>query len=140
MAEGIFDGLEGCVISDSVTRLAARIRGTLGGESSHVVAVADKEVTIDIGSSMGAKEGALYLVYTDDKTILGMNGKTIGQERLALAVLKVREATSTYSNCTFVKGDKAALVRRGNKVEPILTRSEERRVGKECRSRWSPYH
>ena len=24
--------------------------------------------------------------------------------------------------------------------ELILTRSEERRVGKECRSRWSPYH
>src|SRR5256885_8500255 len=23
---------------------------------------------------------------------------------------------------------------------PWLTRSEERRVGKECRSRWSPYH
>src|SRR2546426_12589007 len=22
----------------------------------------------------------------------------------------------------------------------VLTRSEERRVGKECRSRWSPYH
>ena len=25
-------------------------------------------------------------------------------------------------------------------VDLILTRSEERRVGKECRSRWSPYH
>src|SRR3712207_7127242 len=26
-------------------------------------------------------------------------------------------------------------------VAPVLTlRSEERRVGKECRSRWSPYH
>src|SRR2546422_4590837 len=25
-------------------------------------------------------------------------------------------------------------------VSPPLTRSEERRVGKECRSRWSPYH
>ena len=24
--------------------------------------------------------------------------------------------------------------------EDITTRSEERRVGKECRSRWSPYH
>ena len=24
--------------------------------------------------------------------------------------------------------------------EYIYTRSEERRVGKECRSRWSPYH
>ena len=25
-------------------------------------------------------------------------------------------------------------------AENIITRSEERRVGKECRSRWSPYH
>ena len=25
-------------------------------------------------------------------------------------------------------------------VEPLIRRSEERRVGKECRSRWSPYH
>ena len=23
---------------------------------------------------------------------------------------------------------------------PVASRSEERRVGKECRSRWSPYH
>ena len=27
-----------------------------------------------------------------------------------------------------------------NLVNQYLTRSEERRVGKECRSRWSPYH
>ena len=38
----------------------------------------------------------------------------------------------------------AALISRD--VNPLLTlpicflRSEERRVGKECRSRWSPYH
>ena len=25
-------------------------------------------------------------------------------------------------------------------LRPVTTRSEERRVGKECRSRWSPYH
>ena len=25
-------------------------------------------------------------------------------------------------------------------VERVIKRSEERRVGKECRSRWSPYH
>ena len=25
-------------------------------------------------------------------------------------------------------------------IMEILPRSEERRVGKECRSRWSPYH
>src|ERR1041384_1584942 len=27
-----------------------------------------------------------------------------------------------------------------NQIELAWTRSEERRVGKECRSRWSPYH
>src|SRR5256886_10420456 len=26
------------------------------------------------------------------------------------------------------------------KFAPVVERSEERRVGKECRSRWSPYH
>ena len=26
------------------------------------------------------------------------------------------------------------------KLEAKINRSEERRVGKECRSRWSPYH
>ena len=26
------------------------------------------------------------------------------------------------------------------KIEEMNLRSEERRVGKECRSRWSPYH
>ena len=30
--------------------------------------------------------------------------------------------------------------RAANKVKPEEARSEERRVGKECRSRWSPYH
>ena len=29
---------------------------------------------------------------------------------------------------------------KGEVVEAIRHRSEERRVGKECRSRWSPYH
>src|SRR2546425_6094429 len=33
----------------------------------------------------------------------------------------------------------ARLLRKTNKPV-VLVRSEERRVGKECRSRWSPYH
>src|SRR2546426_3219382 len=37
-----------------------------------------------------------------------------------------------------VEAREAAPVHRGN--GPAVTRSEERRVGKECRSRWSPYH
>ena len=32
------------------------------------------------------------------------------------------------------------LAMQGFMYYPMLIRSEERRVGKECRSRWSPYH
>ena len=36
--------------------------------------------------------------------------------------------------------DPAILSADGRQVWPLSWRSEERRVGKECRSRWSPYH
>src|SRR2546422_11263249 len=38
----------------------------------------------------------------------------------------------------FAQGDPAATVQAAERLR--LDRSEERRVGKECRSRWSPYH
>ena len=45
------------------------------------------------------------------------------------------DARIQYKNCSFTFSYFDA------KVECLaLTRSEERRVGKECRSRWSPYH
>src|SRR2546426_4825841 len=36
--------------------------------------------------------------------------------------------------------DPAALTTMYDEMAAQATRSEERRVGKECRSRWSPYH
>ena len=39
----------------------------------------------------------------------------------------------SYSLCFKVKATKPVYM-------AIMIRSEERRVGKECRSRWSPYH
>ena len=38
-----------------------------------------------------------------------------------------------------IKGQLKEMVR-GSVEETLNERSEERRVGKECRSRWSPYH
>ena len=35
---------------------------------------------------------------------------------------------------------KALAVAKLKGNQPFVLRSEERRVGKECRSRWSPYH
>ena len=39
------------------------------------------------------------------------------------------------------KGERMPLTIAGSDIKKgTITRSEERRVGKECRSRWSPYH
>ena len=47
-----------------------------------------------------------------------------------LQELNTTEDSATDSMCTFLAINTSS----------VLTRSEERRVGKECRSRWSPYH
>ena len=42
---------------------------------------------------------------------------------------------------TFVTGGEDGTIRLWDtETGKVLIRSEERRVGKECRSRWSPYH
>src|ERR1051325_5248065 len=43
-------------------------------------------------------------------------------------------------NVVFTVVDKDGRFVRDLKQEQFRIRSEERRVGKECRSRWSPYH
>ena len=45
--------------------------------------------------------------------------------------------TGTKHGCELGECGACAVLLNG---KPVLSRSEERRVGKECRSRWSPYH
>src|SRR5260370_5533043 len=57
---------------------------------------------------------------------------------------KRRSANLSWrSNCRFIKTQSLEQRSRGvaeSGRSTVLNRSEERRVGKECRSRWSPYH
>ena len=48
--------------------------------------------------------------------------------------------TEGYKKELDVNGVGYRVAKEGNKLVMNLGRSEERRVGKECRSRWSPYH
>ncbi|MDR3265878.1 MAG: CsgG/HfaB family protein, partial [Synergistaceae bacterium] len=118
-AETEFDGLQGRAISDAVTRLSYKIRSVLGGESAYVVAVGGNDYTIDMGSMLGAKEGALYLVYLEGKAIRGMSGELLGIEKLPLAVLKVNSVASGYSVATVAPPSKGTLLQRGDKIGPI---------------------
>ena len=45
-----------------------------------------------------------------------------------------------YESTGIAAGGTIAMVLEGCAVFVPFYRSEERRVGKECRSRWSPYH
>src|SRR2546427_3956839 len=49
-------------------------------------------------------------------------------------------SASKWAVIGFTKSLALELGADGIRVNAILPRSEERRVGKECRSRWSPYH
>ena len=54
-------------------------------------------------------------------------------------MIELKDVTKYYSSDTSV-----AMALRNINLEfhkgEFVVRSEERRVGKECRSRWSPYH
>ena len=68
-----------------------------------------------------------------------------GQENYTM-MLSSDKLTVTHVNTHVSMLDAAAAIQRGRVLDVIrlthdaLCRSEERRVGKECRSRWSPYH
>src|SRR3712207_8637930 len=64
-----------------------------------------------------------------------------------LKVLAKRTPGFVGADLENLMNEAALLAVRANKkkigmeeLEEAITRSEERRVGKECRSRWSPYH
>ena len=70
-----------------------------------------------------------------NKAILGLDGQEIAESNLGKLIAQVLVQNS--------KGDALKFWHWAQKLyagEELELRSEERRVGKECRSRWSPYH
>jgi len=50
------------------------------------------------------------------------------------------QAQDQFSDCTMIRAEIEANNAKVKQLADEQGRSEERRVGKECRSRWSPYH
>ena len=75
-------------------------------------------------------ENILYLYRNDRKTVVHrMDGEEVALYAPLHSVL------SALPEDMFLNISKGIVVCRSQ-----IVRSEERRVGKECRSRWSPYH
>ena len=64
----------------------------------------------------------------DPREVLGVNQDAGEEEIRAAYVRKVKEHPPDRTPEEF------------ERIRDAYDRSEERRVGKECRSRWSPYH
>ena len=83
---------------------------------------------------------------TDKKRQLNNSGFSFVEVLVAIVILAIISlpVLSTFSNAARINS-KARRTENANTainniVEEAKIRSEERRVGKECRSRWSPYH
>ena len=70
-----------------------------------------------------------------------MESTTVPVDASSLVVVDgVRQLYPKGSGDSVLVLDDVRLTLRSNEIVSLLGRSEERRVGKECRSRWSPYH
>src|SRR3712207_9141507 len=76
---------------------------------------------------------------SDENIVKDSNGNILndGDAVIIIKDLKVKGASSPLKKGTKVKNIR--LVDGDHNIDCKI-RSEERRVGKECRSRWSPYH
>ena len=93
-----------------------------------------KNGKLDVGGSLGIGE----LTVVKD---IGLKEPYSGT--IALASGEIAEDLTAYYYISEQRNTSIALgvkVNREGKVQYSVLRSEERRVGKECRSRWSPYH
>src|SRR5687768_3562247 len=84
-----------------------------------------------------------------DAGVLGSPGLPADVDRSEVAAAasadldELRAAGDRGAAVTAMAAGAAAVVRRlydEGRCDGALARSEERRVGKECRARWSPYH
>src|SRR5687767_2328397 len=102
------------------------------------------------------RTGKQYEVPVQDGTIRAMDLRKIKVSEDDFGLMTYDPAFMNTAACrsriTYIDGDKGILLYRGYPIEQLaehsdfletsylILRSEERRVGKECRSRWSPYH
>ena len=93
------------------------------------------ELNKKIDELKGSPNSSSRVIVDDEEDVI------VAGEDIEDVVDEVVEDTPEAIDVEVVEDDKADyLTGMYASVEKELRRSEERRVGKECRSRWSPYH
>ena len=109
------------------------------GGSDNAFSMKNNKELLDI-LNKGFNDGKLIAAICAAPTVLYEAGITSGKKITSYpGVFKNGESGFEYLDEIVVK-DNNLITSRGPSTAVYTTRSEERRVGKECRSRWSPYH
>ena len=139
-------GTEFVPTADSMDNLVNSINENVQGVSATLVGVAEAKITGD-GNITGTEEITVTLTMADetvqsykirdadsmDEVVSKLNDTGNGAFTASVVDGKFVVTAEGVANVSVTDGGSAIG---GN----ISARSEERRVGKECRSRWSPYH
>src|SRR5256884_5484781 len=94
---------------------------------------------LDTAKLRGASYGdvrAMHLRQRDLTTKNGQVGTLAQSESVGIGIRVVAHGAWGFASTDRLKRDGVAACAE----HAVSIRSEERRVGKECRSRWSPYH
>ena len=116
-------------MSDKVLKLIEDVKALTVLELSELVKALEEEFGVSAAApvAVAAAAAAPAAAAAEEKTEFDVILAEAGAEKIKV-IKVVREITGL------------GLKEAKEKVDSAPQRSEERRVGKECRSRWSPYH
>src|SRR3712207_6905407 len=99
---------------------------------------------MESGVASGSCEDCFFFQAEDGIRDIGVTGVQTCALPISACQAVVNEPTESLKSCRSPLPQKVLEECQGNQHHgrrgPSCPRSEERRVGKECRSRWSPYH
>ena len=130
---GSTDFTSGEATDNSVTITGGQVNGHVyGGYSATGKTIRN---TVNLGDGVNAMTAGYHLdeIYGGNQADVAGNTLNV-KTNVEAKNIKNFEKINFYYNTSFAAGTPLLKLTDG------LLRSEERRVGKECRSRWSPYH
>ena len=122
---------KGKVVDLLTAKLDMVVRFQGGNNAGHTLVVDGKQFICHIIPS--------GILYEDKKCLIG-NGLVVDPEVLLEEIESLEKTGISVSPERLSLSEKAHIIMPYHKAIDLARRSEERRVGKECRSRWSPYH
>src|SRR3712207_9427110 len=109
----------------------------MGGKSTYLRQNALLVVLAQMGSFVPARAAHLGLVDRLFSRVGASDNLARGRSTFMVEMVETAAILAQATPSSLVILDE---IGRGTSTYDGLARSEERRVGKECRSRWSPYH